>query len=326
MENYEKSQGTTEFQSLQNTVEKIKTEIAKVIIGQAEMVELLIVAILANGHVLLEGVPGIAKTLTAKVLAKLISAGFSRIQFTPDLMPSDVTGTSIFNTKSASFDFNRGPIFSNIILIDEINRAPAKTQSALFEVMEERQVTVDGKTYAMENPFLVFATQNPLEHEGTYRLPEAQLDRFFFKIHVSYPTAEEETRIVEKSHQRKELNELDELSALLSKKQILDYQKQVRLVHVEEPLMKYIAEIIIKTRNHPSLYLGASPRASINTLAASKALAAINGRNYIIPEDIQTVLYPILNHRIYLTPEKELEGESEKQIITDVIASVEIPR
>ena len=287
---------------------------------------MLIVAILANGHVLLEGVPGIAKTLTAKVLARLMSVGFSRIQFTPDLMPSDITGTSVYNAKSSSFEFNPGPVFSNIVLIDEINRAPAKTQSALFEVMEERQVTVDGKTYLMQNPFLVFATQNPLEHEGTYRLPEAQLDRFLFKIQVRYPTLEEEVKIIQKSHERKEHTEIEDINALLDAAQIMDYQKQVRYVHVEEPLMKYMAEIISKTRNHPSLYLGASPRASINTLTASKALAAMNGRNYIIPEDIQSVLFPILSHRIYLTPEKELEGENEKQIISDVIASVEIPR
>jgi MoxR-like ATPase len=314
------------FQPLQDTAEKLKQEIAKVIVGQEDMVELLIVAILANGHVLLEGVPGIAKTLTAKVLARLMSVGFSRIQFTPDLMPSDITGTSVYNAKSSSFEFNPGPVFSNIVLIDEINRAPAKTQSALFEVMEERQVTVDGKTYLMQNPFLVFATQNPLEHEGTYRLPEAQLDRFLFKIQVRYPTLEEEVKIIQKSHERKEHTEIEDINALLDAAQIMDYQKQVRYVHVEEPLMKYMAEIISKTRNHPSLYLGASPRASINTLTASKALAAMNGRNYIIPEDIQSVLFPILSHRIYLTPEKELEGENEKQIISDVIASVEIPR
>jgi MoxR-like ATPase len=326
MNNHELVIDPAEFQSLQNTATELKQEIAKVIVGQDDMVELLLVAILANGHVLLEGVPGIAKTLTAKVMAKLISAGFSRIQFTPDLMPSDITGTSVFNTKNASFDFNPGPIFSNIILIDEINRAPAKTQSALFEVMEERQVTVDGKTYPMQKPFLVFATQNPLEHEGTYRLPEAQLDRFIFKIEVKYPTLEEEYQIILNTHQRKELGETEQITPLLEAARITDLQKKVRYVHVEEPLMRYIAEIVNKTRNHPSLFLGASPRASINALAASKALAAINGRSFVIPEDIKSVLYPILNHRIYLTPEKELEGETEKQIISDVIASVEIPR
>lgn len=326
MENISKTIGNDAFQPLQETVAKIKEEVAKVIVGQEEMVELLITSILSNGHVLLEGVPGIAKTLTAKVLARLISAGFSRIQFTPDLMPSDVTGTSVFNPKSASFEFNAGPIFSNIVLIDEINRAPAKTQSSLFEVMEERQVTVDGKTYPMQNPFLVFATQNPLEHEGTYRLPEAQMDRFLFKINVGYPSIEEEIQIIQKSHLRKEHIDIDDITVILSASQIMEFQKQIKYVYIEESLIKYIAEIITKTRNHPSLYLGASPRASINTLTASKVIAAINGRNYVIPEDIQTVLYPILNHRIYLTPEKELEGETEKIIISDVVASVEIPR
>jgi len=326
MNNQEQVIDPSDLQTLQSTTIKLKEEIAKVIVGQDDMVELLLVAILANGHVLLEGVPGIAKTLTAKVMAKLISTGFSRIQFTPDLMPSDITGTSVFNARNATFDFNPGPIFSNIILIDEINRAPAKTQSALFEVMEERQVTVDGKTYPMQNPFLVFATQNPLEHEGTYRLPEAQLDRFIFKIEVKYPTLEEEYQIILNTHERKENSETDKITPFLEAARIVDFQRQIKYIHVEEPLMKYIAEIINKTRNHPSLYLGASPRASINALAASKALAAINGRSFVIPEDIKSVLYPILNHRIYLTPEKELEGETEKQIISDVIASVEIPR
>jgi len=326
MNNQEQVIDPSDLQTLQSTTIKLKEEIAKVIVGQDDMVELLLVAILANGHVLLEGVPGIAKTLTAKVMAKLISTGFSRIQFTPDLMPSDITGTSVFNARNATFDFNPGPIFSNIILIDEINRAPAKTQSALFEVMEERQVTVDGKTYPMQSPFLVFATQNPLEHEGTYRLPEAQLDRFIFKIEVKYPTLEEEYQIILNTHERKENSETDKINPFLEAARIVDFQRQIKYIHVEEPLMKYIAEIINKTRNHPSLYLGASPRASINALAASKALAAINGRSFVIPEDIKSVLYPILNHRIYLTPEKELEGETEKQIISDVIASVEIPR
>jgi len=316
----------SEFLTLQDTATKLKQEIARVIVGQDEMVELMLVAILSNGHVLLEGVPGIAKTLTAKVMARLISSGFSRIQFTPDLMPSDITGTSVFNNKSASFDFNPGPIFSNIILIDEINRAPAKTQSALFEVMEERQVTVDGKSYPMQAPFLVFATQNPLEHEGTYRLPEAQLDRFIFKINVKYPTLEEEFQIILNTHERKEHSETGQVKPVLTAAEIIEYQRKVKYVHVEEPLMRYIAQIISNTRNHPSLYLGASPRASINTLAAAKAMAAVNGRSFVIPEDIKSVLYPILNHRIYLTPEKELEGDNENQIIADVISSVEIPR
>jgi MoxR-like ATPase len=326
MEDSNMNPESIDYTPLQASVNQLKEEAAKVIVGQHEMIELLLVSILANGHVLLEGVPGIAKTLAAKVISKMISVDFSRIQFTPDLMPSDVTGTSVFNVKNASFDFNKGPIFSNIVLIDEINRAPAKTQSALFEVMEERQVTVDGKTYLLENPFLVFATQNPLEHEGTYRLPEAQLDRFLFKIQVKYPSLEDEFGIIKKAHERKELHETFDLHPVLTVTQLLEYQKMVKLVHIEEPLMKYIAQIVNNTRNHPSLYLGASPRASINTMAACKAIAAMNGRSFVIPEDIQSVLYPILNHRIYLTPEKELEGETEQQIISDVIASVEIPR
>ncbi|MFN8241612.1 MAG: MoxR family ATPase [Bacteroidales bacterium] len=326
MNNQELFTEQSEFRELQETATRLKEEISKVIVGQDEMIDLMLVAILSNGHVLLEGVPGIAKTLTAKVMAKMISAGFSRIQFTPDLMPSDITGTSVYNSRNATFDFNPGPVFSNIILIDEINRAPAKTQSALFEVMEERQVTVDGKTYPMQSPFLVFATQNPLEHEGTYRLPEAQLDRFIFKIDVRYPTLEEEVTIIRNAHERKELLEIDQVEPMLNAEKIIMLQKKIKHVHIEEPLMKYIAEIITRTRNHPALYLGASPRASINALAASKAMAALNGRNFVIPEDIKTVLYPILNHRIYLTPEKELEGVDEKNVISEVIASVEIPR
>lgn len=317
---------TIDFQPLQEEMNQLKKEIAHVIVGQYDMIDLMLVAILSNGHVLLEGVPGIAKTLTAKVISRLLSVKYSRIQFTPDLMPSDVTGTSVFNAKNSSFEFNPGPLFSNVVLIDEINRAPAKTQSALFEVMEERQVTVDGKTYLMSSPFLVFATQNPLEHEGTYRLPEAQLDRFMFKIPVSYPTLEEEILILQNSNNRKEIRELEAIKPLLSGEKLMEYQKQINYVHIENPLIGYISEIIQKTRNHPSLYLGASPRASINCLNASKSVAAMSGRNFVIPEDIQFVLSPILNHRIYLTPEKELEGETEKQIISEIIASVEIPR
>jgi MoxR-like ATPase len=315
-----------DFKPLQDAARQLKDEIAKVIVGQDEMVELLMVAILANGHVLLEGVPGIAKTLTAKVMSRLIRAKFSRIQFTPDLMPSDVTGTSVFNAGTSKFDFNPGPIFSNIVLIDEINRAPAKTQSALFEVMEERQVTIDGKTYPMDQPFLVFATQNPLEHEGTYRLPEAQLDRFLFKINVRYPDLNEEIMIIKRAHERRDLNEVDAIKPVLTSKELTEYQRSVKYVHIEEPLIKYIAEVIHKSRNHASLFLGGSPRASINVLNAGKAMAAVNGRNFVIPEDIRSVMYPVLNHRIYLTPEKELEGITEMQIIADVIASVEIPR
>lgn len=326
MENQEYFEDRIGLKLLQEKVDEIKKEMAKVIIGQDQMIEMMIVALLADGHVLLEGVPGIAKTLTAKMLSKLISTNFSRIQFTPDLMPSDVTGTSVFNSGSSKFEFSAGPVFSNIVLIDEINRAPAKTQSALFEVMEEKQVTVDGKTYLMEAPFLIFATQNPLEHEGTYRLPEAQLDRFLFKIAVDYPSVSDEFLILKNANIRQGGKEMEGVISVIAAQQLVDFQKVIQQVHVEDNLMQYIAEIVNKTRNHASLYLGASPRASINILKASKAFAAIQGRDFVIPEDIKAVMVPVLIHRIYLTPEKEMEGISEAQIISEIINSVSIPR
>ena len=326
MENQEYFEDRIGLKLLQEKVEAIKLEMAKVIIGQDKMIELMIVALLADGHVLLEGVPGIAKTLTAKMLSKMISTNYSRIQFTPDLMPSDVTGTTVFNVASSKFEFNAGPIFSNIVLIDEINRAPAKTQSALFEVMEEKQVTVDGTTYLMEAPFLIFATQNPLEHEGTYRLPEAQLDRFLFKLVVDYPSVTDEFLILQNANLRQGGKEMEGVVSVIEAEQLVSFQKVIQKVHVEDHLMQYIAEVVNKTRNHASLYLGASPRASINILKASKAFAAIQGRDFVIPEDIKAVMVPVLIHRIYLTPEKEMEGISEAQIISDIINSVSIPR
>ena len=326
MENQEYFEDRIGLRSLQEKMEAIKAEMAKVVVGQEQMIELMLVAMLADGHVLLEGVPGIAKTLTAKMLSKLIDTGFSRIQFTPDLMPSDVTGTTIFNSGNSKFEFNQGPIFSNIVLIDEINRAPAKTQSALFEVMEEKQVSVDGKTYPMQAPFLVFATQNPLEHEGTYRLPEAQLDRFLFKIVVDYPSVSDEFLILQNANLRKGEKEMEGVSPVMEAQQLVEFQKVIQQVHIEDNLLQYIAEIVNKTRNHPSLYLGASPRASINILKSAKAYAAIQGRDFVIPEDIKTVMVPIFVHRIYLTPEKEMEGTTELQIISDIINSVPVPR
>lgn len=326
MENKEVFEDRIGLKVLQEKVDAIKKEMAKVIIGQEQMIELMIVALLADGHVLLEGVPGIAKTLTAKMLSKLISTQFSRIQFTPDLMPSDVTGTTVFNAGSSKFEFNAGPVFSNIVLIDEINRAPAKTQSALFEVMEERQVTVDGTTYLMEAPFLIFATQNPLEHEGTYRLPEVQLDRFLFKLVIDYPSVSDEFLILKNANVRKGEKEMDGVVSVITAQQLIEFQKVIQQVHVEDHLLQYIAEIVNKTRNHASLYLGASPRASINILKVSKAFAAIQGRDFVIPEDIKAVMVPVLIHRIYLTPEKEMEGITERQIISDIINSVPIPR
>jgi MoxR-like ATPase len=290
------------------------------------MVELLLAAVLADGHVLIEGVPGVAKTLTAKLLSKCISVGFSRIQFTPDLMPSDVIGTTIFNPKDSTFQFNKGPIFSNIVLIDEINRAPAKTQAALFEVMEERQITVDGHSYQLSTPFMVVATQNPIEQEGTYHLPEAQLDRFLFKINVSYPTAEQEFRVVLQHHQQNLGEMINQVSAALSAAQIQELRKQVRTIHVEEKLISYITTIVANTRNHKSIYLGASPRASIGILNGAKALASMRGRDFVTPDDIIYVIPPVLRHRIVLTPDKEMEGASTDDVIQQIITSIEVPR
>lgn len=315
-----------DLSQLQEAVAKVKTELGKVIIGQQEMIELLIISILANGHSLIEGVPGVAKTVTAKLLAKTLNVDFSRIQFTPDLMPSDILGTSIFNVKTSEFEFKKGPIFSNIILIDEINRAPAKTQAALFEAMAERQITIDGHEYPMQPPFLVFATQNPVEQEGTYRLPEAQLDRFLFKINVRYPSLEEEVQILETKHQQKN-NDVELLiQSILSAAQIAECQNTIKDIIVEDNLLKYIAAIVNNTRTNANLYLGASPRASIAILDASKAVAAINGRDFITPDDIKKVVVPILCHRIILTPEREMEGLTAEKLIQDLIQTIEIPR
>ena len=332
MENNTQDENILEFNSridlskLQESVVRVKAELSKVIIGQQNMIELLIVSILANGHSLIEGVPGVAKTVTAKLLAKTMNVDFSRIQFTPDLMPSDILGTSIFNVKTSEFEFKKGPIFSNIILIDEINRAPAKTQSALFEAMAERQITIDGNEFEMQPPFLVFATQNPIEQEGTYRLPEAQLDRFLFKINVHYPTLEEEIQILENKHQQKTTNVEAHIDSVLSAEQIAAYQNVIKDIVVEDNLLKYIAAIVNNTRTNANLYLGASPRASIAILEASKAVAAINGRDFITPDDIKKVVGPILCHRIILTPEREMEGLTAEKMIQDLIQTIEIPR
>src|SRR5689334_9192858 len=297
-----------DLSELTGKVEKIKTELGKYLVGQNDLVEYLIIALLADGHVLIEGVPGVAKTLTAKLLAKAIDADFKRIQFTPDLMPSDIIGTSIFNTKTSDFEFKKGPLFANIVLTDEINRSPAKTQAALFEAMEERQITVDGNSYKLDEPFMVLATQNPIEYEGTYRLPEAQLDRFLFKIKVNYPTKDQEVAMLTGFHNRKDVNDIKIIQAVLSEAQVMDYQAKIRQIHIEPNLINYISEIIQHTRNNKSLFLGASPRAAIALLSASKTYAAINGRDFIKPEDVQQIAYPVLRHRIMLTPEKEMEG------------------
>jgi len=321
-----KFQNRLDLSELQQSVEKIKQEVGKVIVGQKDMVDMLIASLLAKGHSLIEGVPGVAKTITAKLLAKSLSVGFSRIQFTPDLMPSDILGTSVFNLKDSEFEFKKGPIFSNMILIDEINRAPAKTQAALFEVMEEQQITIDGNKFILDSPFMVLATQNPIEQEGTYRLPEAQLDRFLFKIEVDYPNLDEEIEILSREHELKDKVKIDEVESFLTAKQISEYQNLVTQVLVEEHLLKYIAQLIVATRSNQFLYLGASPRASIAILKSSKAFAAMNGRDFVTPEDIKRAAIPVLHHRVIVTPEREMEGVSSKQIIQQIIETVEIPR
>ena len=305
---------------------EVRKEISKVIVGQERMLDLLLISMLANGHVLLEGVPGVAKTITAKLLAKTLHVGFSRIQFTPDLMPSDILGTLVFDVKKSDFEYRKGPIFSNIILIDEINRAPAKTQAALFEVMEERQITIDGDTHAMSLPFLVLATQNPIEQEGTYRLPEAQLDRFLMKIEIDYPELDDEIEIISREHNMLTANKLSDIHQLVTKEEIFAFQALVRQVRVEPQIIAYIAKVVVNTRQNPLLYLGASPRASIALLNASKALAAMKGRDFVTPEDIKDVSYAVLGHWVVVTPEKEMEGITAKLIIRQIIESVEIPR
>lgn len=311
---------------LQQGVAQIKSEISKVIVGQKGMIDMLIAAILANGHALIEGVPGVAKTISARLLAKSLAIDFSRIQFTPDLMPSDILGTSVFDMKKSEFEFKKGPIFSNMVLIDEINRAPAKTQAALFEVMEERQITIDGNKYQMSLPFIVLATQNPVEQEGTYRLPEAQLDRFLFKIDIDYPNLEEEIEILNREHDLKGNKKINQVTTYLSQEKIKEFQGLVNQIIIESHLIKYIADIIVNTRNNPFLYLGASPRASIAILKSSKAFAAMNGRDFVTPEDIKQAAIPVLQHRVIVTPEREMEGVTSKQIIKQIIEAVEIPR
>ncbi len=315
-----------DLEGLKQAVINIKSELGKTIIGQENFIDLLLVALLADGHVLIEGVPGVAKTITAKLLAKTIETSFSRIQFTPDLMPSDVLGTSVLNMKTSNFEFKKGPIFSNLVLIDEINRSPAKTQAALFEVMEERQITMDGDTYKMDSPFMVLATQNPIEQEGTYALPEAQLDRFLFKIIVEYPNEKEEVLILKTHQERKGILPQTTINTIIKEEELKKYKALIFEVLVEEKLMNYISQLIIKTRNHPHLFLGGSPRASIAVLNASKAYAAISGRDFVIPEDIKKVITPVLRHRLILTPEREMEGFTTDKVIEMIVQSVEVPR
>ena len=307
-------------------IEKLRHEIAQVIVGQEQAVDLVLTCILANGHVLIEGVPGVAKTLLARLIARLVDARFSRVQFTPDLMPSDVLGTNIFNVKTQEFEFHQGPVFSDIVLVDEINRAPAKTQAALFEVMEERQVSMDGVTYPMGELYIILATQNPVEQEGTYRLPEAQLDRFLMKVTMGYPSADDELEILKRHERRTDLVKLSDVNPVLTKEEVLQLRSYMNDVVIDESLLLYITQIVQQTRSSRAVYLGASPRASVAMLQASKAYALLQGRDFVTPEDIKAVTPSILQHRLVLTAEAEMEGYTAYKVAMKLIDKVEVPK
>ena len=322
-ENTEKRVDLTLFSE---KIQALKDRTATVIVGQEQIVDLVLPAVLANGHVLLEGVPGVAKTLLARLVARLIKADFSRIQFTPDLMPSDVLGTTVFNMKTKDFDFHQGPVFADLVLVDEINRAPAKTQAALFEVMEERQVSIDGTTHQMGELYTILATQNPVEQEGTYKLPEAQLDRFLMKITMGYPSLEEEVDILERHHANASLVKLESLAPVLTKEELLSLRRLIEHVFVDRTLLQYIALIVQQTRTSKAVYLGASPRASVAMMQASKAYALLQGRDFVTPEDIKVVAPYVRQHRLILTAEAEMEGYSPVKVTQRLIDKVEVPK
>lgn len=307
-------------------IHRLREQIGNVIMGQRQSVDLILTAVLASGHVLIEGVPGVAKTLTARLVARLVDAGFSRIQFTPDLMPSDVLGTTVFNMKDSEFHFHEGPIFSDIVLVDEINRAPAKTQAALFEVMEEKQVSIDGTTYRMGDLFTIIATQNPVEHEGTYKLPEAQLDRFLMKITMNYPSVTEEEQILQLHQGKRDFVKLADIEPVISKEELLQLRGMINNVYIDPALIRYIVNIVQQTRTSKRVILGASPRASVAMMQSAKAFAVLQGRDFVTPEDIKFVTPSILHHRLIITAEAEMEGFTPLKVTQRLIDKVEVPK
>jgi MoxR-like ATPase len=308
-------------------VRHIRDEMGKVVVGQDELRNQCVVALLCRGHVLLEGVPGIAKTLTVKALSRLMGLGFQRVQCTSDLMPADIVGTNILNMATSAFQLHQGPVFTDLLLVDEVNRMPPRTQAALLECMEEHQVTIDGKTYLLSQFFTVFATQNPIEFEGTYPLPEAQLDRFLLKLRVTYPAVQEEVQLLANVQNGFESRELEKMNLLPIAQGLLEQaQQEVRSVTVQEALFSYIVQIVRRTRDWPSLSLGASPRAAVSLMAVSKAFAAMDGRDYVIPDDVKVSARPVLRHRIMLRPEADLEGITPDQVLEDVLRAVEVPK
>lgn len=311
---------------LSGKMSELRRQIAQTVVGQNEAIDLILTAILADGHVLIEGVPGVAKTLMAKLVARLIDARFSRVQFTPDLMPSDVLGTTVFNVQTQQFSFHAGPVFADIVLVDEINRAPAKTQAALFEVMEERQATVDGERHPMGPLYTILATQNPVEQEGTYRLPEAQLDRFMMKVEMGYPTADEEVTILERHLQRPLHAGLEQVQPVITQEELLLLRQMLWQVHIDPSLLNYIALIAQQTRQSKDIFLGASPRASVAMLQASRAYALLQGRDFVAPDDIKQVAPAVLAHRIMLTAEAEMEELTPRRVVMRLIDQVEVPK
>lgn len=316
----------TDLTAFSEKMQLLRDRISQIVIGKDAAVDLVLTCILADGHVLIEGVPGVAKTLLARLVSRLTDLHFSRVQFTPDLMPSDVLGTTVFNVKTSEFDFHKGPVFADMVLVDEINRAPAKTQAALFEVMEERQVTIDGVTRRMDDIYTIIATQNPVEQEGTYKLPEAQLDRFLMKIDMVYPSADDETAILERHHANAAFVRLDDVAPVISRSELLQLRDMVGSVVVDSSLLQYIVQIVRQTRTSRAVFLGASPRASVSMLRASKAYAMLCGRDFVTPEDIKTVAPPILSHRLILTAEAEMEGYSPVKVVQKLMDKVEVPK